>query len=314
MKTSSLTDSTTLFEVKPKCFVSIQQLKDWLPTVESALWFAKVYKMDYRKSGDLLRLVHKSDVLDALSEGGHSTELQDYYDTIIPDYLKPEVKPETVDAPPPAEVLPELWESAVIEVARSIQEVADKLSSTLGLMPSKEGRMTFETMRKMNKQRPTLGVHAAQVRHQAVPDALIILDVSGSMTESTIRRIIDDVVALSWKANAHLAIVSDSCFHWEPGSYNVDDVLAKAEYWGTHYEQLVPLFEKDWGTVVTIADYDSAPYAKQVLRGCVGKIGTVLDISLVNRPTFLAECVGQLADEVKPLLVGPNAYLGYGGF
>ena len=106
MKTSSLTDSTMLFEVKPKCFVSIQQLKDWLPTVESALWFAKVYKMDYRKSGDLLRLVHKSDVLDALSEGGHSTELQDYYDTIIPDYLKPEVKPETVDAPPPAEVLP----------------------------------------------------------------------------------------------------------------------------------------------------------------------------------------------------------------
>ena len=67
MKTSSLTDSTTLFEVKPKCFVSIQQLKDWLPTVESALWFAKVYKMDYRKSGDLLRLVHKSDVLDALT-------------------------------------------------------------------------------------------------------------------------------------------------------------------------------------------------------------------------------------------------------
>ena len=92
------------------------------------------------------------------------------------------------------------------------------------------------------------------------------------------------------------------------------DVLAKAEYWGTHYEQLVPLFEKDWGTVVTIADYDSAPYAKQALSGCVGKVGTVLDISLVNRPTFLAECVGQLADEVKPLLVGPNPYLGRGGF
>jgi hypothetical protein len=28
----------------------------------------------------------------------------------------------------------------------------------------------------------------------------------------------------------------------------------------------------------------------------------VLDVSLVGRPTFLAECVGQLADEVRPIL------------
>lgn len=32
----------------------------------------------------------------------------------------------------------------------------------------------------------------------------------------------------------------------------------------------------------------------------------VLDISLVGRPTFLAECVGQLAKEVRPLMVARN--------
>ena len=36
---------------------------------------------------------------------------------------------------------------------------------------------------------------------------------------------------------------------------------------------------------------------------CAGRIGKVVDVSLVNRPTFLAACVGQLAQEVEPILV-----------
>ena len=81
------------------------------------------------------------------------------------------------------------------------------------------------------------------------------------------------------------------------------DVLAKAEYGGTHYEQLKPLFDQSWGTVITIADYDSSPSAMKTLANCKGHIGQVLDISLVSRTTFLAECVGQLADEVRPLML-----------
>lgn len=80
-------------------------------------------------------------------------------------------------------------------------------------------------------------------------------------------------------------------------------MLDRAEYGGTRYETLAPLFNRDWGTVVTIADYDSANIAKSVIGNCTGHIGTVLDISLVNRSTFLAECVGQLADKVQPLMV-----------
>ena len=116
---------------------------------------------------------------------------------------------------------------------------------------------------------------------------------------------VNDVVALSYQANAHMAIVSDSCFHWEPGTYDVDTVLRHAQYSGTHYETLAPLFEgHDWGTVITVADYDSSLSAKEYLaRHMTGEVEQVLDISLVNRPTFLAECVGQRAKEVRPILI-----------
>ena len=163
--------------------------------------------------------------------------------------------------------------------------------------------MLFASMAKINRLRPTVGVYGAHIRHAPVPEVLVVLDVSGSMTEETIEAIIGDVVAMSYNANASLAVVSNSAFLWAPGGYSVKAVLAKAEYGGTHYEQLKPLFDQSWGTVITIADYDSSPSAMKTLANCKGHIGQVLDISLVSRTTFLAECVGQLADEVRPLML-----------
>jgi hypothetical protein len=125
------------------------------------------------------------------------------------------------------------------------------------------------------------------------------------MTEGTIRRIIEDVVALSYEADAHMAVVSDTTTYWEPGSYSVDDVLNACEYWGTHYETLEPLLNMDWGTVICVADYDSSADAKRHLaQNCKGVIDLVIDVSLVNQPTYLAECVGQFASEIRPMLIG----------
>ena len=205
-------------------------------------------------------------------------------------------------------VLPQAGDYTAVQVGADVAgaaaaAVADKLVNTLHMMPSKQGAMAFSHMAKLNRQRPSIGTYQASIHHTPVPDALVILDVSGSMSEYTIRTIINDVVAMSWKANASLAIVSDTTTLWAPGDYSVSDVLDRAEYGGTRYETLAPLFNRDWGTVVTIADYDSAYIAKSMLGACTGHIGTVLDISLVNRSTFLAECVGQLADKVQPLMV-----------
>ena len=301
--TSNSSNDMTLFEVKPDIYLSAGTLRRHLPTVELALFFAKVYQLDYTKLGRLLRMLFDTPVVQALTEGSHSVELQDYLVETVPTEILAEMQQFTSEPMPSSEVLVQLWKSLEVEVAKSIQEVANKLAGTLHLLPSKEGDMLFASMAKINRLRPTVGVYGAHIRHAPVPEVLVVLDVSGSMTEETIEAIIGDVVAMSYNANASLAVVSNSAFLWAPGGYSVKDVLAKAEYGGTHYEQLKPLFDQSWGTVITIADYDSSPSAMKTLANCKGHIGQVLDISLVSRTTFLAECVGQLADEVRPLML-----------
>jgi hypothetical protein len=300
-----------LVEVKPGKKFSLQVLKDLLPDVETILFFGKVYELDYRQLSKLLYSLKNTDVATALSEGGHSVDLQDYLvDDIIPYVPDVEEGDIAFDATEPAgEILPQVWESLEVEIAASIKAVADKLSDVIGLLPGKQGHLAFSSMLKLNRQRPVLGAYTGQVKHAHQGQNLVILDVSGSMTEDTIRRIVQDVVALSWKADAHMAIVSNTCTYWQPGAYSVDEILAKAEYGGTHYEMLSPLFEnRDWSTVVTVADYDSSRDAKRVLSNCTGRIEQVLDISLVDRPTYLAECVGQLAAEVRPILIAQERY------
>jgi hypothetical protein len=310
MSSPELKRALELFEFAPGKKASWSTLKRLLPDVKTALFFAKAYRLNYQQLSALIYGLFKTPLFAALGSGEHSVDLQDYLvDTIPPDVWPEDVAPDFQQDVPHGEFLPELLDAAMITIAKSISEVADKLGAVLDSLPSKEGSMVFQTMAKMNRQRPTIGVHQAGIQHQRVQSNLVILDVSGSMTEDTISAIVNDVVALSWKANAHLAIVSNNTYVWEPGTYNVEDVLHRAEYGGTRYETLAPLFDRDWGTVITIADYDSSPYAKQPIAQRTGRVGKVLDVSLVNRPTYLAEVVGQLADEVEPLLVASTSYV-----
>lgn len=310
LSSHDIKQSTKLFELGPAKFVSYATLEALLPDVETALFFARAYDLDYTKLSLLMKELFKSTVIAELMQGYHSLMLQDYLVDIVPDYMYSELEPNYVDRPPHAEILPQLWESLELVVANSIKEVADKLSGVLDLLPGKQGQMVFNHMAKLNRQRPTIGVYQAGVHHAPVVENLVIFDVSGSMSEQTVARLVNDVVALSWKANAHLAIVSDSAFYWEPGTYNVTDVLARAEYGGTHYEMLTPLLQRDWGTVITIADYDSSLAAAHHIKfNARGRIDTILDISLVNQPTFLAKALAPLARELRPILIGSSYYV-----
>ena len=301
-----------LFDLGYNKKISVAALRRLLPDIETTLFFGKVYKLDAKRLGELLKWTHGGSVLDALLEGNHSTELQSYLVEVVPDNIDVEPYIGTPEVPKDSEVLAQLFALAEVEVAESIAKVADTLAGTLDRLPSKEGQMLFKSMAALNHKRGTIGVHKASIVHQSVPDVLVILDVSGSMSAETIRMIIDDVVALSWKANAHLAIVSNDTFLWEPGSYDSASVLEKAQYGGTQYETLAPLFDnRSWGTVVTIADYDSSQDAKRVIAATNGYVGTVLDISLVGQPTFLGECISTIAKEVKPLLVSTGVMCGW---
>lgn len=308
MSSAELSRSVQLIELKPGLRFSVETLKDLLPDAETALFFGKVYELDYRQLSNLLATVLNSTLSAELFQGDHSTELQDYLVDICAMAGLNAGDISYTKTPPTGEILPELWKALEVEVAKSIKDVAAKLESVVGLLPGKQGKMMFQSMMTLNKKRPTIGDHKAVIHHDRQKENLLILDVSGSMTSNTIQAIVDDVVALSYQANAHLAIVSNTCTYWTPGSYSVDSVLAAAEFGGTHYEELAPLFDRDWGVVITVADFDSSRSAqKHIASHCTGRIDQVLDISLVDQPTFLAQCVGQLAAEVKPLLVGNSS-------
>lgn len=324
ISSADLRDSLRIIEIKPGKKFSVATLRSLLPDVETALFFGKVYKLDASQLAALLLTVLNTDLASALfGEGGnHSNSLQDYlldgyYDDFDEVWVEPIIG--SADAGsvvldpsvPHGEILPQVWEQLEVEVAASIQLVAEKLERTIDMLPGKQGSMVFRSMMTMNAKRPTIGDFKAAVHHAPQKQNLLILDVSGSMTEDTVGRIIGDVVALAYKANAHLAIVSNTTTYWEPGSYDVDGVLAASQFGGTHYETLVDVLNaRDWGTVICVADYDSSPSAKARLRQKVKThIDEVLDVSLVNQPTFLAECVGQFATTVRPILIGSSEYV-----
>lgn len=296
-----------IIEIKPGIRFSLGTLKKGLPTIETALFMAKLYKLDAHELGRLLRvLFNENSVVTALTGESHehSTELQDYILELGYEYLLEMGEISFSVDKPHGEVLSEIWKDLEVTVANSIQEVADKLKDVVGAMPGKQGEMIFRSLMTVNAKRPMLGDYKAKIHHAQQRENLVILDVSGSMSEPTIKAIVEDVVALSYMANAHLAIVSETSTYWGPGEYTIDSVLSCAEYSGTHYETLAGLFQgQDWGMVVTIADYDSSYAAARAIKACSGHIQQLLDISLVSRPTFLAEVLGQLADEVRPLLI-----------
>lgn len=314
MDLEDVQESVKLFTIASHT-ISARTLKELLPDIETALFFAKAYQLDYVQVSDLIRALFDSPFITALLEEGHehSTELQDYLVEIVPDYLQADLGTATFvpsDNQPDLDLLKHAFESATITIAQSIQDVVDKIGDVLTSFPTKYGEMTFGHLLKFNRQYNGIGTYEAGVQHKATPPRLVVLDVSGSMTSSTIRVIVEPVVRLAYEINATLAIVSDNAFAWEPNTYSVDDVLSKAEYGGTHYEKLAPLFDQDWETVVTVADYDSAWTARKYIRdNASGYIHQVLDVSLVNRPTFLSECLGMIAGEVRPLLIGTSAYL-----
>lgn len=310
MSRSDIRASLELIEIKPGLKFSKAVLRTILPDVETALFFGKVYDLNYTQLSVLLSTVLNSDLVSELFNGVHSEELQDYLVDLAT--FAPGVNPGDIAVKPDVphgEILPAMWDMLAVEVATSLKQVAAKLSSVVDKMPGKQGEMVFRSMMTMNTKRPTIGSYNAAIHRPPQKENLLILDVSGSMSSGTVRTIVNDVVALAYKANANMAIVSNDCFYWEAGAYDVDAVLRHAQYGGTHYEQLVPLFDRDWGTVITVADYDSSRAAAEAIATkCYGRIDQVLDISLVNRPTYLAECVGQLASEVKPLLVAASQY------
>jgi hypothetical protein len=306
-----MTSSLKLVEVKAGTRFPVAALRRVLKDPKAVARFVALYRLDEYQTGALLRLLFPdSPVVQALVASAHlhSGSLQGFivelgYENKLFDgtVLTPE---EEVEPEPDTDLLAQMFEQLQVKVADNIAEVADQLADTLVGMPGKEGRMRMKSLLKLDRRiKRKLGVHQAQIQHAHKPDNLVVFDTSGSIGEKTTLAIAAPVVAMAVKANAHLVIVSDGARWWKPGEISVEAVLGEAEYAGTHYETLSPLFDRDWGVVVSVADYDSSYSSKEAIADCTGRIQLLLDISLVERPTFLAECLEQLADETRPLMV-----------
>jgi MinD-like ATPase involved in chromosome partitioning or flagellar assembly len=304
--------SDDIIKIKEGVGFQRKRLMELIPDTETLLFVGKLYELDAEQLSRLMLVrFNTDDVVTQLLGGGeyHSHELQDYLISIGFDDLVERGMAAQAPRPPHAEILPEVWKSLEVQIADSIKQVGEKLVDVVGMMPGKKGNMIMQSMMTLNAKRPTIGDFKAQIQHKGTRENVIVLDVSGSMSEDTVVKIIADVVAMAWEANAYLVIVSSTATWWMPGEYDVPTVLARAEYAGTHYETLAPFFEgRDFGVVVTIADYDSGWSARSVFENLNGHIDQVLDISLVNRQTYLSEMLGYLADEVKPLLIADGYY------
>ena len=294
---------------------SLSALVRLLPTVEIALFFAKLMELSAAECGLLLKKVFdKSTLVAELTGGVHSTSLQDYLTSVgdfIPDLVQGGVEvvtdPYGSNTSLDESVLAQLFESAHIYIAQSIRDVANKTHVLLEGMPTGAAEMHFKTMMKFNAQTGKMGTYSPTFVRPTALNNLVVLDVSASVSESTVGQIIDDVVGLAVKAQATLAIVSNSTTWWAPGTYSTQSVLCAAEYGGTYYETLLPLFHRDWGEVVSIADYDSsASVLTRFQAEASGSIERVLDVSLVNRPTFLGECLSTIAKSSEVMLLADS--------
>lgn len=289
-----------------------KHLKKWCPTVDTAMFMARLFDFSAQERSALLyALFGEHDLVRALTaEGGiHSNELQDVYLEAGLEHMIEAGELKLEDAPiPNGQVLPQVLESIQVQVAKAIQDVADQIGKVVHSLPGKEGAMVFDYLRVMNAKRPTIGDYKAKVKHANQLPNLLVFDTSGSVDEPTVRTLTPDVVALGYNANLHLAIVSDTATYWKPGEYSVETVLNAAQFGGTRYDELAPLMDRHWGTVITLADYDSYNDARSVIAQCSGSIEQILDISLVSRPTFLSECLGQIAKDVRPIMVADSDY------
>ena len=103
MKQTDINRALDLFEISSGRKVAVATLQQMLPDVETALFFAKAYDMDYRKLSDLIVTLFQSDLIVALNEGTHSVDLQSYIGGVVPTHLYAEGQSATFDenAPPP---------------------------------------------------------------------------------------------------------------------------------------------------------------------------------------------------------------------
>lgn len=318
---------------KPERFISAEKLAGIVTTARSAMMLVKMLGEQVADPavtlGRIFSVLKLGTVADYISRGGHSTELQTWWDeqgisipipdkeeVLIDDPAAPSDKPDDVDD----ETLFDLVNNSLVKLPESIQELADGLFiEVLSNLPTGRASYVIEHFQQVSKF-GTFGTMKTGLEYEKNTNACVVLDCSGSMGYRLGEAIANAVVHLANELKCDLILVSSAAKRLPAGTFSAETVKRNWQNAGTYYNQLVPHFKdisQSYDVVVTIADYDSIPSHKiEIAKLCKAKVHTLYDICVqyveqspgVAKSSFLAECLGQLAKEVKPVFVGAEGF------
>lgn len=314
---------------KPEKFIGAAILASFVKTPKDAMFLVKMLGDQVENPaatlGRVFQALDLGTVADYIAAGGHSATLQQWWDDIGISIPVPDEE-EVIDDGAVQDVFDEddydvqtlydMVNTSLVKLPQSIRELGDGLFiEVLSKLPAGDAYYTLDHVMQLSKF-GTYGTMKEQIEYEQDTVACVVLDDSGSMGRPLGQAIVGAAVNLADSLKCDLILVSSYAYRFPAGTFNTDSVMARWENGWTFYNQLIPYFRdisQSYDVVVTIADYDSVPsHKEQILRACSARIQVLYDICVQYtedgngniRTSYLAECLGQLADRVVPVFVG----------
>lgn len=311
----------------PEKYIGAGILSTFVKTPKQAIFLVKMLGAQVwnpaEKLGVIFNALNLGTVADALSEGGHSTELQTWLKEQGIEIPVEQFGEDIVDngsdehvADDDLDTLIDLVNNALVKLPATLQELSDGLFiDVLAQLPTDKAEYVLDHLMQLSKF-GQIGTVKQGLEYQQAARAVVILDDSGSMGTDLGRAIVEPVVRLADSLQCDLILVSSTARRFPAGTFGVATVMQAWENRYTWYNQLIPFFRdvsQSYDIAITIADYDShSEHKTQIRRECKARIQTVYDVNVQFRQqldgslstTYLAECLGQLADRVVPVFVG----------
>ena len=312
----------------PEKFIGATILAGFVKTTKQAMFLVKMLGDQVTdKAAALGRIFSALDlgsVADAISAGGHSTTLQTWLEeeglTIpVPDdelVLDEGKEQQDFEADPDLDTLLELVNTALVKLPQSIRELGEGLFlEVLSKQPSGQASYALDHIMAVSKF-GQVGTVKTQMEYEVDTNAVVVVDDSGSMGVALGRAIAEPIVRLADSLKCDLILVSSTATRFPAGTFDVQTILDHWENGWTFYNQLIPFFKdvsQSYDVIVTIADYDShSEHKAEILKKCGAHAQVLYDINVAYttdgdgnlKTSYLAECLGQLADRVVPVFVG----------
>lgn len=279
---------------------------------DGMILFGQLYKLNAQQLMHLAQIVYGGEnFVDMLTSGDHSYTLQSYTEHIAGelDVEQTITFSEEKTVPERDSLLTELFAAHQVGITSLVVEIADKFSKFLNTLPGHESKLEVMRLNKVNRRTGLPVSQRARIEYSNLLPNLLIIDVSSSQGSALIASIVDNCIDLAVKYDMHLGIVSHIAEWYVPGTYDRDAVMnSPCMNGGTSYKALadIGVASENWGTVVTVADFDGQQYDRDAWHKAGGSVDHVVDISTVTKQSWLSEVVAvQSPNDVQQLVVAP---------